>query len=362
MNYRTALIDRFWDFAESADLVGLLDGERSASRPPVFKSEYTNHNLLFPNTGDSNYKAQLTNVIPQSRRHRWFRSMTSSQALAQSVFGNLHLLGCVHVLEGLQTEDGSPFLDYLPLRVELEYEVNCLGEPRPTSVDVLFEGPHRYRIAVECKLSEPDVGSCSRPRLTPDDANYCRDYCDGSYAPQRGRIERCSLTAIGVRYWDHVPALFDWSSEDDQPECPLRLTYQLVRNVLAACVRQGDLGGATTASPVHGHAVLLYDERNPAFLDGGAGDREFRNVSKALKVGSLLRRCSWQALAGTLGQVPQLGWLVDGMARKYGIEGHAAPYNEAGLRVLKPPVIGRTGAGDLLGLRRLQGSAPFWLG
>lgn len=320
MNYRTTLIGRFWDFAEGENLTKFLDRDRSTSRPPVFKKEHAHLNLLYDDTADSNYRSQLIDIIPQTGRHRWFRSMMSSQALAQSVFGNLHLLGLIDTIASLKTEEGLPFFEFPPSKVNLEYAVDSLGEPRPTSVDVLIEGPDMYRIAVECKLSEPEIGTCSRPRLKPNDSNYSRDYCDGSYSLQRDREKRCSLSAVGVQYWDHIPSLFNWSSGLDYPECPLRYTYQLVRNVLASCTREGAAKELTTTSPEHGHAVLLYDDRNPVFANGGSGDRVFRKVGNALSDTSLIRRCSWQALLGKLRQVPQLGWLVDGIARKYGIE------------------------------------------
>ena len=43
----------------------------------------------------------------------------------------------------------------------------------------------------------------------------------------------------------------------------MRTTYQLVRNVLAVCVRSEK----DNRDFKNGHAVLLYDERNPAFAD-----------------------------------------------------------------------------------------------
>ena len=115
--------------------------------------------------------------------HKWFRSMTSSQALAQSVFANLKYHNKLGLLADLRGEDGlPPFPSNLvrpggsgaAAQLELEYHVSYLGEPRPTSVDVMFDG--NYRVAVECKLSEPDVGACSRPDLRPSDSNFESDH------------------------------------------------------------------------------------------------------------------------------------------------------------------------------------------
>ncbi len=127
-----------------------------------------------------------------------------------------------------------------------------------------------------------------------------------------------------VRYWDYVPTLFQWPVTHDRAECPLRFTYQLARNILAASVRAEPGEKPGNASPTSGHAVLLYDARNPAFRDGGKGDRAFRDVSNSLKDPRSLRRCSWQTLAGVLARYPELEWLVDGLARKYGIEAGGA--------------------------------------
>ena len=63
--------------------------------------------------------------------------------------------------------------------LEFEKEMQTLGEPSGTSIDVWFEGP--YRVAVECKLSEVNFGTCSRTRLKPHQASYATQHCDGSY-------------------------------------------------------------------------------------------------------------------------------------------------------------------------------------
>jgi hypothetical protein len=103
-----------------------------------------------------------------------------------------------------------------------------------------------------------------------------------------GRAERCPLTAKGILYWKYVPQLFMWHASDDhRPCCPLNQNYQLVRNILAACVRTDG-----TAAPDKGHAVLLYDERNPAFGPGGDGLSAFDDTRQGLRNPGLLRKCS----------------------------------------------------------------------
>ncbi|TET51218.1 MAG: hypothetical protein E3J64_07250 [Anaerolineales bacterium] len=193
----------------------------------------------------------------------------------------------------------------------MEYHVDCLGEPRPTSLDGYFDGD--YRVAIECKFTETDVGSCSRPRLKPGDSNYERDHCVGDYSRQRGRTERCSLTEIGVRYWRHVPSLFSWPSDTDLSTCPLNKNYQLVRNILAVGV-----GIDGRASPARGHVALVYDERNPAFTDGGDGYAAYSETRHALREPGMLRRCSWQRIIQHIRHKRYLPWLTEDLALKYG--------------------------------------------
>jgi hypothetical protein len=78
------------------------------------------------------------------------------------------------------------------------YIVNYLNEPRPTSFDGFISGD--YKVAMECKFLERELGMCSRPRLRKNDLNFERDYCNGTYTYQNGRQERCSLTNTGVAY------------------------------------------------------------------------------------------------------------------------------------------------------------------
>jgi hypothetical protein len=240
--------------------------------------------------------------------------MSSSQALAQSVFGNLIAYNKLGLLRELKNADGEPV--FLPdpdaARCVLEYEVKYLGEPRSTNVDAFFNGGPR--VAIECKLSEQDIGTCSRPRLGPKDDNYERDYCDGSYARQRNRNHRCSLSSIGVKYWDYIPELFDWPGDEDHAQCPLRNTYQLVRNILAACVREDGSLRAESA-----HAVLLYDARNPAFQKGGAGRDAYDAVKEGLKAEhmGLLRECTWQEVTAVARGDADMSWLADALGEKY---------------------------------------------
>ena len=111
-----------------------------------------------------------------------------------------------------------------------------------------------------------------------------------------------------------MPQLFSWSGSQDHAACPVSATYQLVRNVLAACVATDG-----TLDVRNGHALVVFDERNPAFLAGGAADAAWRAVTGTLRLPHLLRRVSWQRLASHLDRDSDLAWLAAGLRDKYGL-------------------------------------------
>ncbi len=321
VTYRDQLYARFWCYREQefAGADSLFDPQyQPGHQPPVFKREHAHRNVLIRPGASPEEANAVWAEISEGRRHRWFASMSSSQALAQSVFANLKRYDKLELLAGLRGEDGLPLFPRSVLQnswigdyFRLEYQVDYLGERRATSVDLMLGG--QYRVAVECKLSEPDVGACSRPALKPTDSNYENDYCDGSYTRQHGRRDRCSLTEAGRLYWRYIPKLFTWPYDADTRPCPLLATYQLVRTILAACVRPG--GDVDQAA----HAVLLYDRRNPEFAEGGRGFVAYQSVRTALKNPALLKRGTWQNLVDCLRQDKELDWLTSGLRDKYGV-------------------------------------------
>ena len=69
-------------------------------------------------------KPMLTETLPRRNRHKWFRSMTSSQALAQSVFGNLIVSGLLHTPERHRYKTRASLSSVLrPESAKLEFEV-----------------------------------------------------------------------------------------------------------------------------------------------------------------------------------------------------------------------------------------------
>lgn len=240
--------------------------------------------------------------------------MQSSQALAQSIFGTIAVSGRLPILADIVAENGLPAFGPVAAGtvLELEKQVTTLGEPRLTSIDVWLGGS--YRVAVECKLAEADFGTCSRTRLRPRDNNYASDFCDGTYTRQRGRQSNGALTQSNIHYWDYLDELLGWRPDIEHWPCRLSATYQLVRNILAVCVVAN---GEFRADA--GHALTIYDERNPAMAADGRGMQQWDAVHEALKQAPLLRRLSWQSLISQLPGDPVLDWLKEEMTLKYGL-------------------------------------------
>ena len=161
-SYNDELVVRMHSYARERFDAALFEPSADPHRPPVFLAEHADSNLLRP--PDAELASSVVTMVPRAARHRWFRSMKSSQALTQSVFGALAATGHLAALGALTAECGRSAFTEEPnqLDMTLERDVSWLGEPRPTSIDVCFESP-RYRIAVECKLSESVFGTCSRP-------------------------------------------------------------------------------------------------------------------------------------------------------------------------------------------------------
>ena len=311
--YHDLIFQTLWDWAER-HCAGLLYGSRRDGRPPVLQRQFADRNVLVP--PDGTRADAIRAAIAPEQRHRWFHSLRSSQALAQSVFGAVSAFERLHVLEGIAAECGRPafFADGGGWSLEMEHAVDTLNEKVPTGIDALLSSPAR-RVAVECKFMEAEFGKCSRPNLQPGDFSYARQRCDGNYRVQAGRRERCALTEIGIRYWQYLPRLFDWAADRDHEPCPFGAGYQLARNALAACFAPD--GGF---DPNRGHALIVYDARNPAFRDGGEANLQWRDALAACRVPGLLRRASWQRLAAAIAAAPDLAWLAEGLRAKYGIE------------------------------------------
>jgi hypothetical protein len=316
-NYRAQVLERLWRYSDqylvpASDHLELVRDE-NPNRPPVLLPNRADQNVLRgPQVG---FHRQLLDLVPRSKRHRWFRSMTSSQALTQSVFGNLIVSGNLSILGEITCDDGEPFIESQHLvgsAASLEFAVGYLGEQRSSSVDVRIQGD--YGLSIECKFMEADVGTCSRPRLTERDANFEEDHCDGSYTVQRRRQGRCSLTSGGAKYWQFLPQLFDWPADEDRTPCPFSGVYQLARNVMASTVRDDGV-----LVPDQGHAVLVYDSRNPSCIAQGRIAQAYSRMRQELRRAAHIRKCSWQTLLACIKRTRGLEWLAAAVAEKYGL-------------------------------------------
>ncbi len=318
--FKKNLIKRFWEYQKTnfKNINEYFDGNLPTySRPPVFNKKNRGFNVIFNPSAPKEKIDKLSNIIPIKERHRWFGSMNSSQALAQSVLGNLKLYGKLNYLCELSDDYKNPIIDEALANSKvfyMEHNINFLNEPRKTSLDGYFcDG--KYKVAIECKFTEDGIGNCSRPELDPKkNKNYEKDYCNGTYTYQRNRNNRCSLSEKSILYWEYVPSLFKWKNNIDHNPCPLNSNYQLVRNVLAA-----SYGDNSHVSPSNGHVVLIYDERNPAFKEKGNGYKSFNETRKALINPNQLRKISWQKIVGHLRNKHELSWLTDELNKKYGL-------------------------------------------
>lgn len=315
--YSRDLADRYWAYCQARNLdQRLLDRPYDVAkplRPPVFRREFSEQNVILQPDASQSERARLLSMIPPGEHHKWFRSMNSSQALTLSILGNLAIHDRLSLLADLEDDHGLPLFapaEMSPARFSLEHKVRHLGEPRSTSLDGILAGEHP--VSIECKFTEAEFGSCSRPGLRPSANNHERDHCDGSYTQQRRRATRCSLTEVGVRYWNYIPRLFSWSAEQDHRPCPLAANYQLVRNLLSVAVDDG-----SRIRP--GHVVVFYDARNPAFQSGGRAAQAFDMTRAALHEPERLRKASWQRLLAALREQSVLPWLTAELAAKYGL-------------------------------------------
>ena len=231
-----------------------------------------------------------------------------------SFLGNLYIYDKLSILSRLVDDEGQPLLNSREIHYKnfyLEHKINYLGEARKTIIDAFIPG--EFQIAIECKFTEFEVGSCSRPRLSKTASNYERDYCSGAYTQQQQRKERCSLTENGVKYWDYVPLFFNWDKNKDYDTCPLRFTYQLIRNLLAAGIKENRSG-----SPENGQVLMIYDDRNPACHPGGKVYRSYYETKEALKFPFMLKKVSWQSIVHHMRQEKVLTWLTEKLNQKYG--------------------------------------------
>ena len=128
--FRDILLTRFKSYREK--YFSKQDGLFHDDYTHVFKKNQANFNLFNPQQGV---------YIPVKRRHRWFHSMFSSQALTVSVFGAIMQREDLHLLNDVRDDEGEPLLRFvLDGKPEFDYPVQTLNEPTPTRVDLFLPG------------------------------------------------------------------------------------------------------------------------------------------------------------------------------------------------------------------------------
>lgn len=322
-DYYKGMIARFQEYREnyfSEDVVDMSAGEGH-----VFTEEDSTLNLFLP---------ELGSLIPPSDRHKWFRSMTSSQALAVSVIGTIVQRGDLELLCAFICDDLLPlvFKETVLEFDSFEYVPRHLEKgKRKSQVDVYIRSPG-FRLSIECKLTEKDTGQC---RMSKEGEQ--RD----AYSEFSGFTFCDRVRYNGARYWDYWPKISDQPRpETCTEECPLHSTYQLARNVMAAGIEP-----ETGEFDEKGSALLLYDDRNPGFQVGddisglskailssskstGEGIRSFATLKMMLKNTTLLRSATWQSLAGLLWAEGSYEDLLRFLKEKYGILPDKLLYSE----------------------------------
>ena len=176
--YGVDLLQRYWKYRKSrfANNQSFFDSRHiEPISPPVFKRNEAWRNVIINPAVSDDEKKKLLDLIPSGEWHKWYGSMNSSQALAQSVLGNLFVYGFLDCPSEIKDDDGLDLFGKAkisPDNFEMEHKIEHLGEPRSTSLDGYISGD--CQIAIECKFTEPEVGTCSRPRLELNDSNYVK--------------------------------------------------------------------------------------------------------------------------------------------------------------------------------------------
>ena len=113
VDYKAELNQRYWEYQKSQFPVWQKFFDRPLAqgiRPPVFRiSEAWRNVIVKPSASQQEVKTLLA-LLPELNRHKWFRSMNSSQALAQSVLGNLAIHGFLTSLTELLDDNGTLLL------------------------------------------------------------------------------------------------------------------------------------------------------------------------------------------------------------------------------------------------------------
>jgi hypothetical protein len=238
------------------------------------------HNIILPEV------VQLMNRIAQAWKIRnptlkgcltdSLHHGLSSQAMKFNLLGPLMARKDLSPLKVAFEAVGGrwPFGDLRPHFEHYDRQVFNERHGIPTCLDfaLIGQGTGLY---IETKLSEPGFDSCP----CHQDGS-----CDGRNPCSFGRITECSLTQSGYTYWN-LMANFELGEAVlvDGDTCPFVNYCQFFRNLMFALANQGVY-------------ILLYDERNPVFVQRDAQMNLIGGLCKHLS--AALPRHIWSSVGG----------------------------------------------------------------
>lgn len=119
--------------------------------------------------------------------------------------------------------------------IKLEYiDKSLMSEIRPTQIDVIVESESSV-IIIESKFTEQEGGGCSQIRKTKQGFYQCNGKYEDQINPTNEIKSKCALTGKGIKYWEYIDTLTDFSKDKDYNPCPFKGgEYQWVRNICFA--------------------------------------------------------------------------------------------------------------------------------
>jgi hypothetical protein len=237
--------------------------------------------------------------------HKYLHHGLSSQAMIFNLLGPLMVRGDVNILKNSFQKVGIDWPDG-EIKTFFEHDDRLVfneDSGQPTSIDAVVSG-EKKSIFIEAKLVEKEFGGCSV---------FAGGDCEGRN-PYPDNLDSCYLHHIGRKYWTRLDELgLSKSSIFRESICPFANYYQFFREVMFAFAKNGTF-------------LLLYDERNPAFLrlhnnsqlQGGLWPFLEESIPKELR--HLIGKISIQTIVEAIdGSGRHSDWILN-FRQKYGIQ------------------------------------------
>lgn len=120
-------------------------------------------------------------------------------------------------------------------KIIFEYtDKSLLSEIGSTQIDVIIESDN-CTLFLESKFTEPNGGKCSQTAKT----TYYDFQCNGNYEKQTNPVNKisskCALTGKGIKYWENIDKLTNFSKDAEYQPCPFKEgEFQWMRNICFA--------------------------------------------------------------------------------------------------------------------------------